>query len=128
MLVARFSTCDALVPVPLHRWRRVGRGFNQSHELARRLTGVLGQPIWTGATRVRATALQSGLSAAERRRNLGGVFRIRSSEPPRCPLIIDDVMTTGSTVTSLAAALRDAGSVRVSVLVLARADLGSHSP
>lgn len=116
-----FSFVDALVPVPLHRLRQVWRGFNQAMELCRPLQGRTGLPVLTQAFRRRATAAQTGLSAAERRRNLKGAFRIRGKLASRHPLIIDDVITTAATCSELAIELRRAGAETVGVLAVARA-------
>jgi ComF family protein len=116
-----FPDCDALVPVPLHRRRHVLRGFNQADEICRPLTGASGLPTVMNVDRCRATPPQSGLSALERRRNLRNAFAVRGDLPARYPLIIDDVLTTGSTCNELAKALLGAGAERVGVLVVARA-------
>ena len=112
---------DALLPVPLHRWRHARRGFNQALELARPLARASGLPILTVTRRIRSTQPQAGLSAAERRRNLSGAFAVTRPLPCRHPLIVDDVMTTGETCGQLARALLVAGGEDVSVLTAARA-------
>ena len=116
-----FPDCDALVPVPLHRRRHVLRGFNQADEICRPLARASGLPTVMNVVRRRATRPQSGLTALERRRNLRNAFVVRGNRPARYPLIIDDVLTTGSTCNELARALLAAGAERVSVLVVARA-------
>lgn len=116
-----FPDSDALVPVPLHRRRHVLRGFNQADEICRPLARASGLPMITNVIRRRPTRPQSGLTAIERRRNLRNAFAIRGGLPGRCPLIIDDVLTTGSTCNELAKALLGAGAERVGVLVVARA-------
>jgi ComF family protein len=117
-----FQQCDALVPVPLHRWRQFRRGFNQAFELCRQLGKRNALRILTDAKRTRATQSQSGLSAAARRSNLRNAFAI--GDPLRCrrPLIVDDVITTGTTATQLAITLLRAGAVDVNVLAIARVD------
>ena len=121
LLVQSFSTADALVPVPLHRWRHATRGFNQARELCRPLARRSGLPILGTAQRIRHTRPQAGLDAAARRRNLENAFVIRGRLGCRHPLIVDDVMTTGETCRHLAHALLEAGSETVSVLTVARA-------
>ena len=111
---------DALVPVPLHRYRHAVRGFNQADELARHLSKHTGLPIVRSAVRRRNTASQSGLSAAERRRNLNEAFAVRTPAA-RYPLLVDDVITTGETCRALAKALLAAGANKVSVISVARA-------
>jgi ComF family protein len=120
VLRTEFANCDALVPVPLHRWRHVTRGFNQADELCRPLTRTTGLPVLDSAVRIRATRSQSGLSAEERRRNLNDAFIVRGKISCRHPLIIDDVITTGTTCNQLARALLHAGASKVSVLTVAR--------
>ena len=121
-----FSDCDALVPVPLHRRRHVLRGFNQADEICRSLARASGLPMIMNVTRRRATRPQSGLTAVERRRNLRNAFAVRGPVAGRHLLIIDDVLTTGSTCNELAGALLGAGAKRVSVLVVARASTSMH--
>jgi ComF family protein len=121
VLKQAFPDVDALVPVPLHRWRYVRRGFNQAVELSRPLARATGLPMLHSVRRVTATATQSGLNAAQRRRNLAGAFRVRGRLKCSHPLIVDDVMTTGETCNQLASTLLGAGAKSVSVLVVARA-------
>lgn len=111
---------DVLVPVPLHRKRLAERGYNQALELARPLARALGVPIRAGLLqRVRATTAQTGLTGAERRRNLRDAFATRGEVPARV-LIVDDVMTTGTTVAACAAALKRDGAQWVGCWIAAR--------
>lgn len=112
---------DAIVPVPLHRWRHATRGFNQAYELAKPLARRFALPLVTAARRTRRTRPQTGLNAPERRRNLEGAFVVSGRLGCRHPLIVDDVMTTGETCRQLADALLCAGVAEVSVLTVARA-------
>lgn len=115
---------QALIPVPLHRRRLVERGFNQSLELARHLGALASVPVVSdGCVRVAHTAAQSGLDARLRRRNVRGVFRARLTEDLRHVAIVDDVVTTGSTVRELARALSRQGVQDVEVWAVARATL-----
>lgn len=113
---------DALVPVPLHRGRLAERGYNQSLELAKTVAAEIGLPLLPRACRrVRPTLAQSSLDPAARRRNIRGAFSIEpQSLPPRLA-IVDDVMTSGQTVTELARVLRQGGVVWIEVWCLARA-------
>jgi adenine/guanine phosphoribosyltransferase-like PRPP-binding protein len=115
---------DGIVPAPLH-WRRYWqRGFNQSYLLARRLSRRIGIPVVRALRRVRATTSQAGLSDSARRRNVAQAFRVRRRariEGKRI-LLIDDVMTTGSTASACARALKRGGAARVSLLTVARVD------
>ena len=112
---------DVVLPVPLHWRRKMIRGFNQSDEIARPLAKELGVPIVRGVRRIRATPFQSGLNAAQRARNLGGAFAMAGNLSRQHVLIVDDVITTGTTVQVLARALLAAGANRVSALAVARA-------
>ena len=112
---------DLLVPVPLHPSRLRERGYNQALELARGIHRVLPIAIdWQSATRVRATADQIGKRAKERRREVRGAFTVGPGVAGRHLAIIDDVMTTGSTVNELARACRAAGATRIEVWTAAR--------
>jgi ComF family protein len=113
-----------VVPVPLHWWRRWRRGYNQSAALAHGLAAALGlpcRPRWL--RRVRHTPAQHLLPRSARRDNLRGAFRASASARVRgaTVLLVDDVMTTGSTAHEAAAALRKKGAARVVVAVLCRA-------
>ena len=121
---------DALLPVPLHRWRRIRRGFNQAEEIAGPLLSRTQLPEVRNVERVMSTRYQSGLSAAERRRNLKAAFCVRGSVAAKHVLIVDDVITTGETCRQLAYVLLKNGVEKVSVLALARAarDLEQRAP
>jgi ComF family protein len=113
---------QALVPVPLHRARLRERGYDQALELARPLARGLGLALRADLLqRTRATAAQSDLAAAARRRNVRGAFAVdgRGGVPAHVALV-DDVMTTGATLGECARALRAAGVARVDVWVAAR--------
>jgi ComF family protein len=116
---------ELLLPVPLHPARLRERGFNQALELARPLGRRLGVSVASGLVeRAVPTRPQQGLRGRERRRNVRSAFALSPalvSAPPRHVALVDDVMTTGSTVGELARVLRRAGVERVEVWVLARA-------
>ena len=127
---AAFEGADCVVPVPLFAWRRLRRGFNQATELA---TG-LELPVVAALWRVRPTASQTGLTAAERRRNVRDAFRLsprlsrrarRQFITDRAIVLLDDVMTTGATSHACAEVLMNAGAREVRVVTLARAPLRS---
>lgn len=120
-LTRNFPDADAVVPVPLHRWRHVTRGYNQAVELCAPLCRQTGLPLVRNARRIRNTEPQTGLNARERRRNLRNAFAVDGTLHCRHPLIVDDVMTTGETCRQLAAALLDAGATTVNVMTVARA-------
>lgn len=111
---------DAVQPVPLHWRRRWFRGFNQSVEIGRPIAKRRGVPMLTAVRRVRATPFQSGLSARERASNLKSAFLVRGSLQYAHVLIIDDVITTGSTMRQIARVLKSAGVDKVSALAVAR--------
>lgn len=119
---------EALIPMPLHSLRLFRRGYNQAHELAAYISRVLGIPLLSGSLRrKRNTRAQSGLSGQQRRCNVRGAFSWRGwYPPPRHVVVVDDVMTTGTTVAECARVLKKAGSKRVDVWVAARAMPASH--
>ncbi len=117
----RVPVPQAIVPVPLHRGRLRERGYNQALELARPFSEALGVPVRELLVRNRATAAQSDLDAAARRRNVRGAFEVTGSALPAHVAVVDDVMTTGTTIRECARVLRRAGVARVDVWVLARA-------
>ena len=115
-----------LVPVPIHWVRRVKRRYNQSAELARSLAATTGVECLPDAlVRTRPTAEQNGLSPDARFTNQSGSIEVKLSAQcllaGRNVVLIDDVMTSGATLSVAAEALQDAGVSRVSVLTLARA-------
>ena len=115
---------DAVVPVPLHWIRRWRRGFNQSELLARGLARRLRIPLLSALRRTRSTETQAGLSNTARRRNVARAFRCRRTRAVagKRVLLIDDVMTTGSTAAACALALKRAGAVRIVLATVARVD------
>lgn len=118
-----FDLPEILIPVPLHRLRLIRRGFNQAYELGSYASRVLGIPLQTsGLRRRRNTAAQSGLSRKQRRRNVRGAFYWRDRNRPGDHVaLLDDVMTTGTTVSECARVLKKAGARRVDIWVTARA-------
>jgi ComF family protein len=117
---------DAVTAVPLHWRRQWQRGFNQSDLMARVLARRCGIPVISVLKRVRSTAAQAGLSNTGRRRNVAAAFAAGRQGGKLAAgkriLLIDDVMTTGSTASSCALALKRAGAARVALLTLARVD------
>ncbi|MGP8245844.1 MAG: ComF family protein [Bryobacteraceae bacterium] len=114
---------DAIVPVPLHWRRRWRRGFNQCELLAREVSRRTGIPVAKALHRPLASKAQAGLTLAARRHNVKTrSFSASAKVAGQSILLLDDVMTTGSTATACALALKRAGAVRVSVLTVARAD------
>lgn len=120
------ADADLIVPVPLYRARLWSRRFNQSAVLARGLAWLTGQEVdCFTLKRVKRTANQVGLSAAQRRRNVAGAFKVSRRRKARIKgrkiVLIDDVITTGATAEACARVLKRAGAVRVDVLAIARA-------
>ena len=120
------SNARVVVPVPLHPWRRLRRGFNQAADLAH----ALGLPVVHALWRSRATSPQAGLTASARRRNVRGAFRtspfIGSKTLAACiaghrVVLVDDVWTTGATLNECARVLKEAGATEVRAVTVARA-------
>jgi len=112
---------EVIVPVPLHRRRLAARGFNQAAEIAQPVSRRLGLPLCPDAcVRVRHTIEQSSLTGRARRRNLVGAFKAGGELAGLRVAIVDDVLTTGSTVQAMAAAVLEAGAGDVQVWTVAR--------
>ena len=126
----RFGTALAmgwpLVPVPLHRSRLQHRFFNQAAEIARVIGRHTGLPVVTALKRVRSTDTQTRLSRKERLQNLHGAFAVTRAgrqwfaQAPAGVILVDDVLTTGSTVEACATTLRSAGCRRIQVVTVMR--------
>ena len=115
---------DIMIPVPLFFWRKLRRGFNQSEKIAEALAGICSKEQVTGAlSRIRNTRTQTRLSVDERRINVDGAFRVVAPELVfgKSVCLIDDVMTTGATVSACASALKQNGARRVTAYSFARA-------
>ncbi len=111
---------DAILPVPLHPKRLRERGYNQALELARILERRLAIPVSNRCCqRTRATRTQTDLNERLRLSNIRGAFEATSPVPRRIA-ILDDVVTTGATVSELARVLKQAGCERIDVWALAR--------
>ncbi|MCI4003791.1 DNA utilization protein GntX [Dickeya dianthicola] len=125
-LPAAYPRPDAIVTVPLHRRRHWRRGFNQTELLARLLARWLGCAYHpTALVRVRPTVPQQTLGARSRRRNLRGAFECRHDVVNKQVVgkrlvLLDDVVTTGSTAAEVSRVLRQAGAQQVQVWCLCR--------
>lgn len=118
------QSCDMVLPMPLSAARLAERGFNQAHELAKRL--MPGKTRSDLLLRIRDTAPQEQLSRAERERNIRGAFMAAPESAAllngKRLVLIDDVMTSGASINEAAAALKQGGAAWVTGLVFARTD------
>lgn len=113
---------ESLVPVPLHPSRYRQRGYNQSERFAQGLHSELKLPVRQDLVRrIRNTRSQTGLSREQREANVTDAFEARPTAAGRRLLLVDDVVTTGATLLSLASSLRRVGVGRLGLLVLADA-------
>jgi competence protein ComFC len=118
--VCRF---DILIPVPLHPARQRERGFNQANLLAQLLSAQISIQSKPALERIRYTTTQTALDRAERMENLHNAFRLRKNMDVRGlrVLLIDDILTTGSTLSECARVLKRAGAISVHAATAARA-------
>ncbi len=114
---------EAIIPMPLHKYRWFSRGFNQSTEIAMPLAKVLQLRIDEQLCRRKKNTLpQSELNSAQRRKNLAGAFTLTRALPYRHIAIIDDVVTSGATVSSLTRELKNAGAEAVHIWTICRTE------
>lgn len=111
-----------VVPVPMHWLRRSIRGASAADQLSRQVARLLGVPYGPALVRHRATRMQNELPVADRPLNVQGAFRGRYRLDGQRVLLVDDVVTTGATLSACCRALVAAGAVSVDVAVVARAD------
>jgi ComF family protein len=110
---------DGVVPVPLHRARLARRGFNQAELMARGVAERINAPVLDKLKVVRRTRDQVELSANARRANVAGAYAARGPVMGRI-LLVDDVFTTGATLSECAAVLKRAGAKEIQALTLCR--------
>jgi ComF family protein len=109
------------IPVPLHRWRLWSRGFNQSHAIGTALARSQGITCQSGILiRTRATPALRGMNASERQRTVKSAFATTTRLEGQTVYLVDDVFTTGATVSACARALKKAGAGRVIVVCWTR--------
>ncbi len=111
---------DCICHVPLHSMKRRKRGFDQAQLLAKRIAELTGKPCLAAIKRVRNTPSQTKLNAVERKTNMRGAFEAAQAVQGSV-LLVDDVLTTGATVSECADVLKTAGAQSVTVLTFARA-------
>ena len=113
---------DFILPVPLHNSRLLERGFNQSFEIGRYISNALNIPLINGLlTKQQETAPQMSLSAKERQKNVRNVFAVEKWLEGKSVAVVDDVVTTGSTVNEIARTLKRSGADKVFIWAFARA-------
>lgn len=113
---------DLLLPMPLHPTRLRERGFNQAHEIAKRIGKTLKLPATPNlARRVVNTASQATLDWDARKKNMQGAFACETPLAGQHIALVDDVMTSGATLNELSKTLKQAGAGEISVWVVARA-------
>jgi len=117
------SSIKAIVPVPLHKNREWTRTFNQAEILAIRIAKLWNLPLWNALKKISKTKPQSSLSGSTRRFNLQNVFQFRGKRLVKSVLLVDDVITTGSTLNECARVLRQHGVKRIYAVTIARAEL-----
>ncbi|MEJ8815108.1 ComF family protein [Variovorax ureilyticus] len=121
---AAIEKAEIVLPMPLTTARLRERGFNQAHELAKRLAPAATEPGIL--LRTREAPAQSGLTRAERLRNLRGMFALEplraAAVRDRRVVLVDDVMTTGASIFTAAEVLRRGGASHITAIVLARTD------
>lgn len=117
------KTFDVIIPVPIHRKRRLERGYNQSELIANEISKQLRINIERNILiKIRNNPKQSTLKLEERKNNVKNAYEARENQKikNRKILIIDDIFTTGNTVNECAKKLKEAGASKVSVLTIAR--------
>lgn len=111
---------DGIVPVPLHSLKRIERSYNQSGKIAEGIASLLGVPLMEEViVRQRYTGSQTGLTSAARKRNVHRAFRPGRMACPSRVLLVDDVVTTGATLTAAASVLLDSGAASVAFAAVA---------
>lgn len=119
-----YQSADSIIPVPLHKTRLRERGFNQSLLLSNRIATISKIPVKSDILeRVRYTRPQSKLSATDREKNVLGAFAVTKPDTlkEKTVILVDDVLTTGSTLGACASPLRRAGASKILALTAAKA-------
>lgn len=119
-----FKLTEIIIPVPLHKVRMRKRGYNQSDVLAEKISSMIKKPVEKNVLkRVRNTKTQTKLTAVERMKNVGNAFAVNQQEIilNKSVLLVDDVITTGSTINACALQLKRHGAAEVYALSVAKA-------
>ncbi len=119
-----FNTVDYIVPIPLHPKKYARRGYNQSELICIGLSKIFGKPIDTKSLiRIRETVTQTKKSVFERYENTAGIFEVKDKVmfENKHILLVDDVLTTGSTIEAAIQALKLCSGIKVSIFTLAMA-------
>jgi ComF family protein len=114
---------DVLLPVPLHPKKLKRRGYNQSAEIAKGISDVLKLPVYDNIlVRLKNNETQTFKNAVERAENVSGIFAVADKSSVECKhvLIVDDVITTGATISACIEALKTIPGIKISVACLAR--------
>jgi ComF family protein len=127
LLIDKISSwkCDVIIPIPLHKLRKADRGFNQAKEIANGISKQLNIPLGTNILkRTRFTKTQTKLNLKERKENIEGAFQIRKgrSVKDKNIILVDDVITTGATISECAKILLANGANRIYAVSIAIAD------
>ncbi len=118
----RFDDIEYIVPVPLHWWRKLRRGYNQSQLICEAMSEVMAKPVISNNLyRRKYTSSQTRKSRADRLDNMRGVFAIRNPQQfeDKHILLVDDILTTGSTTEGCYQALSHIPRLKISVATLA---------
>ena len=119
---------DSIIPVPLHFFRLMTRGYNQATELAKPLTKKINVPLDTQiCKRIRFSKPQSSLPLKQRTKNVRNAFAVNSDVVYEHVLLVDDVVTTGATINELSRLLHLAGVKKIDVLACARSSFSSKN-
>ncbi len=124
ILKQEFPDADLLAYVPMTPKSERRRGYNQARLIAAELSERSGIPLYDGAVKRKETETQKSLTREEREKNLEHCFHIsdRKGLRDKCVVIVDDILTTGATVSELAAAMKRAGAAKVYALTLTSAE------
>lgn len=119
-----FSKADCIIPIPVHHARKRERGYNQAYFIAKGISKVSGIPINdTSVKRNKYTGTQTALIKSQRKSNVSGVFSVKKVEniKDKSVILVDDVLTTGSTLISCAGVIKNSGASKIIAAVAAKA-------